>query len=107
MHKHKCGFGLNTGGDPLELIMTPPDLRPKGCGFEWEHENMDIQHVGEAAAVAAHHCPRCGLGEWDLQYNPRAVDALKRLTELFHGTSREVLRAREAVLPVLPEAVKR
>lgn len=49
-HAHKCGF------DPFE-----PRL---GCGRVFEHTNLC------AGSEAAHTCPDCGRGPWEVVFKP-------------------------------------
>lgn len=46
---------------------------------------------------------RAGVASGDLHFNEQTVGALKALRSFFHATEDEVLRPREAVLPVLPK----
>lgn len=84
MHKHKCGFWA--GENVIEFALTPPKARPAGCGHEWEHpDESTAAHIGEAASIAAHTCPSCGKGPWELQYRPETRRALELMNKQFWG----------------------
>lgn len=56
-HRHKCGHS-----HPL-LPYCDGDPDPKdGCGYVWEYGNENARNM------AAHDCPKCGLGPWVVHY---------------------------------------
>lgn len=90
MHKHRCGFGALS--EPLDYVLTPVSMLPRGCGHEWEHEGKDVPDIGEPAALEAHKCPSCGAGPWALHCRPETEKAIEELSKLGERIRESILR---------------
>lgn len=54
-HFHRCG---HRGSSEVA------NEGQRGCGWIWEHEQLDPDVIGQAAYDARHMCPNCGNGPW-------------------------------------------
>lgn len=64
IHKHKCGHR-----NALSTALGGPTPNVTGCGYVWEHDELDIRSLdAKDYPKGRHNCPNCGIGPWCYPY---------------------------------------
>lgn len=64
-HKHRCGHRTD-----LSTALGGPTPNIPGCGFVWEHEDIEISMLFSESErpKGRHNCPNCNIGPWSAEY---------------------------------------